>query len=293
MPYVDIFEKKKGLIAKVGTDKAHLAWAMALYLEDADVDGLAAVALTDGPDDKKIDFIYIDRDAKRIVFAQGFYATKQRDTAPSNKAADLNTAIAWLLSGDITIVPETIRLIISDCREAIEKEEIDSIELLYVHNLPESVNVSRELQTAEEHLKKIVQAKPISVRAIELGATRIQHLYDSQDSHIDVKDEVEFPSEIAFEEAGPKWKAYVSSVPGTWLHTAYTRYSDDLFSANYRGFLGSNRRRRVNAGIRESAETRPSDFWAFNNGITILTMAMKKNKAGRPTLSGMSIINGA
>lgn len=227
------------------------------------------------------------------MFAQGYYAVKQRDTAPANKASALNTAVAWIFSGDIGVVPETIRLIISDCRNAIEKEEIDSIEFLYVHNLPESVNVSRELHTAEEHLKKLVQARSISVRAIELGATKIQHLYDSQDSHIDVKEEVEFPSDIAFEEAGPKWKAYVSSVPGTWLHTAYTRYSGDLFSGNYRGFLGSNRRRRINAGIRESAETRPSDFWAFNNGITILTMAMKKNKAGRPLLSGMSIINGA
>jgi hypothetical protein len=70
LAYVDIFQKKKDLIAKVGTEQAHLAWAMALYLEDADIDALAAAALTDGPDDKKIDFIYIDRDEKRIVFAQ-------------------------------------------------------------------------------------------------------------------------------------------------------------------------------------------------------------------------------
>ncbi len=40
---------------------------------------------------------------------------------------------------------------------------------------------------------------------------------------------------------------------------------------------------------------RSADFWAFNNGITILTMAMNRNKekAKSYTLSGMSIINGA
>src|SRR5262249_43518761 len=53
------------------------------------------------------------------------------------------------------------------------------------------------------------------------------------------------------------------------------------------------RRRRVNKGIRDSAETRPADFWAYNNGITILTMTVRKDKGGRATLAGMSIINGA
>ena len=82
-------------------------------------------------------------------------------------------------------------------------------------------------------------------------------------------------------------------MPGNWLHTVYTKYGDTLFSANYRGFLGGGRRRRVNTGIRDSAETRPADFWAYNNGITILTMAMKQDRSGRSILSGMSIINGA
>lgn len=84
-------------------------------------------------------------------------------------------------------------------------------------------------------------------------------------------------------------------MPGNWLHTVYTKYKDSLFSANYRGFLGSGRRQRVNVGIRESAENRPADFWAFNNGITILTMAMSQanDKSKTHILSGMSIINGA
>jgi hypothetical protein len=44
---MDVFQNKKDLIAKVGIDEAHLAWAKALYLEDADIDALAAAALTD------------------------------------------------------------------------------------------------------------------------------------------------------------------------------------------------------------------------------------------------------
>lgn len=118
-------------------------------------------------------------------------------------------------------------------------------------------------------------------------------MYDSKQSHIEVKEKIEFPAAFSFEEKGPNWKAYVTSVPGTWLHTIYTKYGESLFSANYRGFLGGGRRRRVNSGIRESAETRAADFWAFNNGITILTMGVTKDKTGKASLTGISIINGA
>jgi hypothetical protein len=238
MAYIDIFRKSTALIAKLGEEKAHTVWAMARYLEEPDLEALAATALTDGPDDKKIDFIYLDHDDKRLVLTQGYFASKPRDSAPANKASDLNTAAAWFFSGDLKLVPETIREIVSECREALAAEEIDSIELFYVHNLPESVNVARELQTAEDHIKKVVGSASISIRATELGAAKIQHLYDAQDSHIEVKDTIEFPSEVAFDETGPKWKAYVASVPGNWLHTVYTKYGDGLYLCQLSGVFG-------------------------------------------------------
>lgn len=293
MRYLEAFAKETGLIQSLGEDKAYLSWVMAQYLEEADIEALASVGLTDGPDDKKIDFIFLDHDAKRLVFSQGFYANKQRDSAPANKASDLNTAVAWLLSGDVSIIPDNLRSIFQSCREALAAEEIDAIEMLYVHNLPESVNVTRELQTVEEHLRKAIAAPTISVRAIELGAPKTQHLFDAQDSHIEVKEDIEFPSSFALTEKGPSWTAYVASVPGIWLHQIFNKHADALFSANYRGFLGGSRRRRVNTGIRESAETKATDFWAFNNGITILTLGVAIPKSGSITLSGLSIINGA
>jgi hypothetical protein len=105
----------------------------------------------DGPDDKKIDFIYLDTDAGRIIFAQGFYSDKKKDSAPANKASDLNTAAAWLISGELKHVPHQLRPAIEGCRQALNDGEVESIELLYVHNLPESVNVTKELQTASAH----------------------------------------------------------------------------------------------------------------------------------------------
>jgi len=292
MSYLDAFQANAGLIKQLGEGNAYLAWVMALYLEEPDVEALASEGITDGPNDKKIDFIYLDRDTKRIIFSQGYMSSKKIDSAPANKASDLNTASAWLISGDLNDVPATLRAIISECRTAIEEGEIEGIELLYVHNLPESVNVTRELQTAAQHLQKSVGNLAISISARELGASRIEHIFATQESHIDIKDVIEFPSTIQFSEKGPKWEASIASVPGQWLHDLYGQYEDRLFSANYRGFLGISRRRRINTGIRQSAETKPKDFWVFNNGITLLTLGKKVTKSG-VQLTGISIINGA
>ncbi|PBC03624.1 hypothetical protein CK220_13670 [Mesorhizobium sp. WSM3860] len=292
LAYIDAFSANDALIKQLGEGNAYLAWVMALYLEEPDVEALASEGITDGPNDKKIDFIYLDRDTKRVIFAQGYLSGGKQDSAPANKAADLNTAAAWLMSGDLANVPETLREIIVECREAIDEGEVEGIELLYVHNLPESVNVTRELQTAAQHLQKTLGSASISVVARELGISRTEHIFATQESHIDVKDIVHFPSDVKFSESGPKWEASVSSVPGLWLHELYSKYEDRLFSANYRGFLGISRRRRINNGIRQSAELKPKDFWVFNNGITLLTLGKRESKAG-VELTGISIINGA
>jgi AIPR protein len=293
MTFVEALTTRQALIAKIGYDAAYLCLAVALFIEEPDVDSLASIGLTEGGNDKKIDFIYHDPNSKRLVFAQGYMAKKAKDEAPSNKASDLNTACAWLLSGDVTLVPEKLRGIIQDFRSAIDAGEIETIDLLYVHNLPESVNVSRELQTAENHMRTALADDRLTVRSHELGKIKIEHLFTAQDSHIEVTDDIEFPWEIGITQKGDNWSAGIATIEADWLHGLYVKYGDKLYSANYRGFLGADGRKRVNYGIRETAEKEPKDFWAYNNGITVLTLSIGEKKKGRRDLRGISIINGA
>lgn len=109
-----------------------------------------------------------------------------------------------------------------------------------------------------------------------------------------MRDAVTCPAKIQFSEEGPSWKSAILSVPGTWLRDIFNKYGDDLFSANYRGFLGITKRRKINTGIRQSAEGDPNNFWVYNNGITVLTLAFSEGKPpDTTTLDGLSIINGA
>jgi hypothetical protein len=293
MNHIDTFKKQIELISEFGEGNAHLAWVMSLYMDHPSPLTLGSESITDGGDDKKIDFIRLDYDLRKIVFAQGYYTNRTVDSAPANKASDLNTAAAWLISGNTNQVPCNLKSIIEECRTAITENEIDQIELLYVHNLPESVTVSKELVTAADHLSKsLPNDLEISVSYKELGLENTERLYLVQESSIIVQDSISCPTKIQYQEVGPNWTASIMSVPGYWLRDLFLRYGDELFSANYRGFLGANRRKKINSGIKTTAEKQPQNFWVFNNGITILTTKITREKAG-VQIEGISIINGA
>lgn len=297
-PYFEVFRRNStNLIAKIGEANSHMIWALALYLEEPDLEALASEGLVDANNDKGIDFLYIDKDEKKLVIAQNFYAIKYRDTAPDSKASGLNQSIAWVFSGELDTIPEVLRDAIAEFRRANEANEVDTIELIYIHNLPNSPNVARELKTASDHMQNTVgELNNITFTYRELSAPAIQNFYASQESHIDVKDVVHCPAINYIEESGPTWRAVVTSVPGKWLHDLFAQHDQALFSANYRGFLGINKRRKINSAIKESAETSQPNFWVFNNGITLLTLDIKHIPLGKRKgieLNGVSVINGA
>lgn len=293
MNHIETFKKQIELIEQFGESNAHLTWVMSLYLDHPSPLALGSEGITDGGDDKKIDFIKLDSDLRKIVFAQGYYTNKTVDSAPANKASDLNTASAWLISGDTKQVPDNLKYIIEECRLAILEKEIDQIELLYVHNLPESVNVSKELDTAAKHLAATLPSdSEIAVLYKELGIENTERLYLVHESSIIVQESIECPTKIQYQEKGPNWTASIMSIPGFWLRDLFLKHGDELFSANYRGFLGVNKRKKINSGIKTTAEKQPKNFWVFNNGITILTTKVTKEK-NSVKLEGISIINGA
>lgn len=77
MNHINAFKSNTALIEKFGEGNAHLIWTVSMYLDYPDKFQLGSESLTDGSNDKKIDFIRIDRDLNKIVFAQGYYATKK------------------------------------------------------------------------------------------------------------------------------------------------------------------------------------------------------------------------
>lgn len=292
MTFDNALDGQTELIGQVGKKLAHLTMGVGLFLQEANLLALAADGITEDRQDKKIDFIINDEDNNRLIFAQGYCADVTKDKAPANKASDLNTAAAWLVSGDESKLPDKLKAKILRFRELLHSGLIHEIDLLYVHNCPESLSVDEELSTVAEHLRHSLKDQNIDVRSHELGSARLEHLFSAQNSFIEINDAINLPEALALKHTGQSWSGAVTTVSGRWIADLYARYGDKLYSANYRGFLGMTRRKGVNAGIRDTIQNKPNEFWAFNNGITILTRKIK-TEGRNPEIEGISIINGA
>lgn len=287
------FDKQTELKKKYGSN-AYMLWVLGLYLDEPDLDALAARSLTDGSNDKCMDFVEVDKTDQKIVIAQGYFSSKKSDKAPSKKASDLTIAASWIANGDSkakTINPRA-KARAEDCRSALTSEEVESIELLYIHNLPESVNTQEEISTCEKTVQKLFREYDVPVSCRELGLKEIEALFSERSSQILVKEKIKVEGVLLGSHESDDWDAHIFTVNGSWLRNLFKAYDERLFSANYRGFLGVTRRKTINSAIRSTATNQPADFWVFNNGITMLTEGLTK-RGKTIHLKGVSIINGA
>lgn len=282
-------------------DNALGLFALALRFSIDDIHSVAAESITDGNDDKKCDLIYIDKEEGIAVLAQCYTSTKARQSAPSNKASDLNTAVAWLLQREIKELPTRLRSAAKELRSTISAGEIKRFQAWYVHNLPESTNVSDELKTVEQTATTLIRAlhsaSKVSISSLEIGKEKMEEWYRETLSPILVNDEIKFDIESGFPISEAGWKAYVAPVPAKHLYRLYRTHKTKLFSANVRDYLGSRKSdANINNGIKLTAQDEPENFWVFNNGITVLTHSFEeKESKGRRQLvvRGISIVNGA
>ena len=279
----------------------HLAvFALSLDLRLDDVHEFAANAITDGPDDKKVDLCYLDMNSSRAIIAQSHFSTTWgKAAAPKNKASDLNTAVAWLLSSNEDQIPPHLKPKATDLRQALKDGDISEIEILYIHNCNESPDVESELGVvatyANGYARSFVSSDTeVKISAREIGLRGIEEIYKSRNSEILVDEWLDVPvsPNEYVEEEGEEWKAILATVPGKWIQELYNLHRQRLFSANYREYLGSSKRKGdINKAISDTAKNEPSNFWVYNNGITALTNELELQPSIR--IRGISVINGA
>lgn len=270
-------------------------FALGLYLGVEDVISFAADSLTDHPDDKKADFIYVNEAEGVACIAQGSTAENWgKAEAPANKASDLNTAAAWLLVRPLEEVPEPIRAHAKLLRDGLQEGTITKVIFAYAHNAYESQNVQRELETVRQLVTGLQSTSEVEVAVVELGLRQIEALHLTALGSIQVGEEVELQGRPLLRETGQGWRAYVLSLKGSILYDLYERHKNALFSANLRDFLGTRKSLgNVNNKIKRTVETEPGNFFVFNNGITLVTKKAEVLKRSRLRISGVSIVNGA
>lgn len=281
---------------------AFLLFTMGLRLNTGDYEQLYRESVLDGPDDKKIDFCHIDRDAGCAIAAQAYESDAWDDRdPPSNKAADLNTAMSWLLDAEIDAIPrESVQAKARELRDALESGAVDTIQAYYVHNCAWSKNVDDELATVESSLRNKLErwtrtsGSSISAIARQLSLEDVVALYDSRHSFIRVRDEVNIATVTPPQwVTGPNWRAVYTTVRAEDLVRLVDKYGEEIYTANIRDYLGSRASaRNINRQIAETARQDPDNFWVFNNGVSLISRAVHEEKDALKC-SGLAVINGA
>lgn len=301
LSFLEAFNSRDDL-NQFGVD-ALLLFALQLRFGIEDVGVVASNSLTEGGDDKKADLVYIDSEVGHAVIAQTYMSQDMdKKEAPANKASDLNTAVAWLLSRPTNGLPQGIKPHAEELHQVIEDKAIKTINIWYVHNLPESDNVKNELITVEHGARDAIKANfpaydNIEIQALEVGIHTLEEWYKSISTPILVSEEFTIPISGGFEISDTDWKAYVTSIPARWLYEQFQAYKTDLFSANVRDYLGSRKvDENINNGIKDTAHSDPGHFWVYNNGITVLVHKFEPRKHGdimEIYIKGFAIVNGS
>jgi hypothetical protein len=284
------------VLAQYG-DNALPLYAVGLFLGVEDFGSFATEALTDHPEDKKADIIHIDESVHMACIAQGYTGNEWgKAEAKANKADDLNTAVAWLLQVPIAEVPDVIREQAKLLREGIADGVIQKLVIAYAHNALESINVGNALQGVRHLLVGLELLKGIEVEVVELGLKRIEALFLSSEGVIQISDDIQLESNVEItSHVSPNWVSHTFPLSGLALFQLYEDYGDALFSANLRDFLGVRKTSgNVNNRIKETAETKPENFYILNNGITIVNKKADLSSDKKIlSLHGLSIVNGA
>jgi hypothetical protein len=295
------FRSRNDLISQYGVN-ARLIFALQIKFQIDDIDSVATDALTDGPDDKKCDLIYVNTDDSYAVVAQSYESSSPcSGSAPSNKASDLNTAVSWLLNSPIDQISERIRPATEQLRNAISQDKINRIFIWYVHNCQESSISETELKivehTAASALHRHYSSHSIDVQSLEIGKKVLEEWYQSLNTPILVTDNISIRIPSGYEIQGSDWSSFHTTISAGLLFDLYNNYGTKLFSANIRDYLGSrNTDKNINNNIKITAEKDPDHFYIYNNGITALVNNYKINLQNGSTIvdiSGISIVNGA
>lgn len=294
---LDYYEKRDDL-KNYGGEGLGL-FALALRYSENDLDSIATSSILDGQNDKKIDILHLDPTTKTAFLMQCYYATAKKKGAKANKASDLNTAVAWAFSSAIEKVPDRIKSHIISLRDAISDGEIERVHFWYVHNLPESTVVAREMKAVKDNASAVLSAQypelNINVESQEVGQETLNRWLNEGGLGISVTDDIEVDCFGGFETKEKKWSAFSTSISGSDIHKLYKKYELELFSLNVRDYLGSFAKdTNINNGIKTTATEEPELFWAFNNGITAIVNDYHPPKDGNKLkIEGISIVNGA
>lgn len=276
---IDAVAKRGG----ISRDRAIAAW-YATTLLGIDEDDAIDAASVDGPEDGGCDFIFVDTDQETVYVLQGYVAERADRSAPIKKWNALVAAVSTIK--DPVAFQHAGR---GDIYSRLQDLDIQNLNLVF------------GLVTLAAKSDQIARQKESTVRSKTYGPDT-SFFYEYQDTLYDKyviaktadrtvpEDTLTFGTALS-EIRGDFGHAIIGSVAASELARLYDAYPNQLFEGNVRLFIGQ-RKGGINEKIIETAVNRPGDFWALNNGITIVADSIEEVTKKRFILRHFSVVNG-
>ena len=246
--------------------------------------------ITDGPDDKQIDAIFVDDDRATIFVIQGkFIGTSSVDAEPLREVLS-----AWVQMRDLVRLQEVgntkLKQKLAEVARSLEDEYEVCFELITTATL--TASACNDLATFQEQLAELSAKDEFPATLMLVNEDEIRRRYD-----------------IALEKENPSLshsldlsvcQTLPARIAGTQVVIAVVPLSEcikfpgikdgTLFQKNVRQSLGLSN--AVNKGIKNTIYgDRHRDFFFFHNGITAICNKME-TKESRLYLHGVSVVNG-
>ena len=264
-------------------DRAIAAWYATTML-GIDEDDAIDAASVDGPEDAGCDFIYIDDEQETIYVLQG-YVSENPDKCASLKKwnalvaalANVRDPISFHHSGRVDIYER-----LSD----VDAEDY-SIVFGLITLAAKSDQISRQYEATA---RSKTYGHNVSFFYEYQDTLYDQYLVAKAASRNVPEDTLSFNGCVA-NLKGEFGQAIIGTVSAGELSRLHTKYGNHLFEGNIRLFMGE-RKGGINEKIIDTATNRPGEFWALNNGITIVAETFEGLSESKFLLRHFSIVNG-
>jgi hypothetical protein len=273
---------------KISRNRAFAAW-FAMNFFDIDEDDALESAAADGGNDQGIDIAFADDSSEEIVVLQAHCPEGFEKKTPKAKWDAVVTSLPFIKT------PKSLakagRPDLAESLEALKTAHPGytfAVGLITLGKKSDAIERSVQAHASDDAHKNIA----FFHYAQEDVRSKYQALIDAEAGIPD--DELHF-SASHFEDSGDYGRAWVGTVTATELKRLHKAHQDKLFAGNIRLFLGS-RKGGINEQIIKTAQTAPGNFWALNNGITIVSdsAVLVPGAKGGSTLrlKRFSIVNG-
>ncbi len=245
--------------------------------------------VTDGPDDKQIDAIYIDDDNNIIYVLQGkFIGSSSVDAEPLREVLS-----SWVQMRDLVKLQEVgnakLKRKLSEVSKAMDDDYSVEFELITTSQLTKSAH--DDLATFQKELAEISDNEDFNAGINLVDSEELKRRYDLalEKENPSIKYDLDLTKCKFLSENVSNTKIVIAAIPLSECINIPGIKDGTLFQKNVRQSLGLN---TVNKGIRNTIYSdKHRDFFFFHNGITAICSKMDI-EGNLLKLKGLSVVNG-